>query len=111
MPDKNSPFIAAILTAFILVAFSVLSVLTQMLALNGASERQGVTAMGISLGCQGVSLLLAILLARFLTRTFIQKFNWRKWIAIAAAVFASTFIGSLLAIVSFFLSIPIAGIK
>jgi hypothetical protein len=67
--------------------------------------------MGVSLGCQGVSLILSTLLARVLTNTFINKFNWRKWIAIAVAVFAATFTGSLLAAVSFFLSIPIAGIK
>ncbi len=58
MPDKKSSFIAAILTIFILLALAVLSILTQMLAFNGVSERQGVTAMGISLGCQGIGILL-----------------------------------------------------
>ena len=50
MTNKSPATISAILTVLILVLLAILFALLQMVALNGASERQGLTAMGISLG-------------------------------------------------------------
>ena len=47
MPSKTPAILSTVLTILILIVFAVLSVLTQMLVLNGASENQGTTAMGI----------------------------------------------------------------
>jgi hypothetical protein len=53
------------LTILILILLAILFVLLQMVALNGASERQGLMAMGLALGCQSlVILLLGTLAAR-----------------------------------------------
>jgi hypothetical protein len=43
MPNKSPATISAILTVLILVLLSILFLLLQMIALNGASERQGLT--------------------------------------------------------------------
>ena len=59
MPNKKPIIISAILTIILLIIFGVLSVFTQMLVLNGVSESQGMTAMGVSLVCQGAGAILA----------------------------------------------------
>ncbi|MCI0550526.1 MAG: hypothetical protein L0287_06200 [Anaerolineae bacterium] len=96
MPSKTPARISVLLTILSLIVIAVITVLTQMLALNGASERQGMTAMGISLGCQGVVLIVATLLASRLTKTFIEKFKWSNIPSVIAAII---------------LSIPLAGIS
>lgn len=111
MPDKATAFISSILTIVILLLFAVLSVLTQILVLNGASERQGVAAMGISLGCQGVGFIIAALLAARLTNLFMTRFNWSRIWAVIVAVIAGTFLGGLISFFSVMISIPLAGIR
>jgi hypothetical protein len=75
MPDKIPALIAGLSTFVILILLAVLTVFIQMVALNGANERQGFNAMGISLVCQSVGLLLAVILARWLVNLLIAKFN------------------------------------
>ena len=111
MLSKTPAIISIVLTIIILLVFAVLSVLTQMLALNGASERQGVTALGISLGCQGIALIAAAILASRLTKTFIEKFKWNNIVSITVAVIAATIFGALMAFLSILISIPAAGIS
>jgi len=111
MPAKTSALISAILTALLLVLVALLSLLTQMLALNGASERQGVTAMGISLGCQGIGIILSALLASRLTNLLLVKFNWNKPLSVLAAVIAATAFGALVAFLSILIPISAAGIS
>ena len=67
MPNKKPALTSAVLTIILLIIFGVLSVLTQMLVLNGANERQGMTAIGVSLICQGAGAILAAVLAAWLT--------------------------------------------
>jgi len=111
MPGKTPALTSAILTTLLLVLVAFLSLLTQMLALNGASERQGVTVMGISSGCQGIGIILAALLASRLTNLLLVKFNWNKPRSVLAAVIAATAFGALIAFLSIIISIPAAGIS
>ncbi len=111
MSNKTPAIISAISTIVLIVLFAVLSVFTQMLALNGVSERQGMTAMGISLVCQGVGLILAGLFAGWITNLVIAKFNWNKILAVIVAVIAGVLIGGTISFVSTIISIPLAGIR
>ena len=111
MINKTPAIISAISTIVLIVLFAVLSVFTQMLALNGVSERQGMTAMGISLVCQGVGLILAGLFAGWITNLVIAKFNWNKILAVTVAVIAGVLIGGTISFVSTIISIPLAGIR
>jgi hypothetical protein len=45
MPDKKPATISALLTVVILIFFAIVTVLLQMIALNGASQGQGMTAV------------------------------------------------------------------
>src|SRR5688572_11166646 len=96
MPNKTSAIISAILTSILLISFGVLSVLTQMLVLNGANESQGMTAMGVSLVCQGVGAILAAAFAAWLTNLVITKFNWNNMLAVVGAVITGTLLGALI---------------
>jgi hypothetical protein len=111
MPNKTPAILSTVLTVIILIVIAVLSVLTQMLILNGASEDQGLTAMGISLGCQGVGMILAGVLAWWLANSAVNKWNWNKVIAVLTAVIAGTTLGVVISVISTIVAIPIAGIK
>jgi len=111
MPSKIPAIISVILTIVILLIVALLSVFTQMIALNGVSESRGMTAMGISLVCQGVGLLLAGICAGWITNLLITKFNWNKVLSVLIAVFAGVLLGGAISFVSTIISIPLAGIR
>ncbi len=111
MPNKTPAIISAVLTIILLIIFGVLSVFSQMIALNGVSESQGMTAMGISLVCQGVGVILAGIFAGWLSRLMITKFNWNKVLAVIVAVIAGVLLGGTISFVSMIISIPLVGIR
>ena len=111
MPNKIPAIISAVLTIILLIIFGVLSVLTQMLVLNGVNERQGMTAMGMSLVCQGAGAILAAAFAAWLTNLVITKFNWSGILAVVIAVIAGTLLGGVLSFLAVIISIPLAGIR
>lgn len=111
MPSKTPAILATVLTVILLIVIAVLSVLTQMLVLNGASERQGMKAMSLSLGCQGVGIIVAGILAWWLTNTAVNKWNWNKIISVIIAVIAGTTLGGLISFLSILIAIPMAGIQ
>ena len=102
---------AAILTIFILLVLAIVFVLLQMVALNGVSERQGLTAMSISLGCQGIVMILLGILAARATRFLITRVDWNSILAIVTTVLVATTIGGVIAFLSSILSIAAAGIR
>lgn len=111
MSDKKPAIVSAVLTVLFLVFLAIISVLLQMVALNGAGERQGLTAMGISLACQGIVILLLAIIAARTTRFLITRIDWNSILAVVVTVFVATVIGGTLAFLSTIISIPIAGIK
>jgi hypothetical protein len=110
MTNKTPAIISAVLTIVLLILFAVLSVFMQMIALNGVTESKGMTAMGISLVCQGIGLILAAIVAGWISNLVITKFNWNKALAVIVAVITGVLLGGTLSVLSFFLSIPLAGI-
>ena len=110
MTNKTPAIISAVLTIFLLILLAGLSVFMQMIALNGASERQGTTAMSISLVCQSVGLILAGGFAGWLSNFVINRFNWNKILAVIVAIILGVLIGGIISVVAFFISIPLAGI-
>src|SRR5829696_9410273 len=111
MPARIPSMISAGLTVFLLILFVILFLFVQMVALNGASERQGIAALGISLICQGAGVILAALLAWRITNLIITKLNWNVILAVIIAVVAGTFLGGLLSFLSVIIAIPMAGIR
>lgn len=111
MFSKTPATVSAILTIGILVILAILFTLLQMVALNGASERQGLTAMGISLGCQSLVIILLGTLAARATTFLITKVEWNSILAVVIPVLASTTIGGTIAFLTTVIAIPVAGIR
>jgi hypothetical protein len=110
MPNKNPAMISAVLTILILILLTVVLLFLQMVALNGASERQGFTAMGISLACQGIAILLLGIFAAKATRFLITNVNWNNILAVTVTVLVATVLGGTLSFLFSIIAIPIAGI-
>jgi hypothetical protein len=111
MPNKTPALISSVSTILILVLFAIFSVFVQMLALNGVSESQGVTAMGISLLCQAIIAMLAGIFTGWLTNFTIRKFNWNKVLAVILSVIAGTLSGAMISFLALIISLPLAGIR
>ena len=111
MSNKSPAAISAILTVIILVFLAIVFVLLQMIALNGASERQGLTAMGLSLGCQSILVILLATLAARATRFLITKAEWNSILAVVITVLVATTIGGVISFLVSVIAIPVAGVR
>ena len=111
MSTKSPATISAILTVLLLIGLAVILLLLQMVALNGASERQGLTAIGISLACQSLVILLLAALAARSTHFLITKVSWNSILAVAVPVLVVTMIGGAISFLSIIIAIPLAGIR
>ncbi len=111
MSNKSPAAISAILTVVILVFLAIVFVLLQMIALNGAGERQGLTAMGLSLGCQSILVILLATLAARVTRFLITKVEWNSILAVVITVLVATTIGGVISFLASVIAIPVAGIR
>jgi hypothetical protein len=107
MPNKT-PSRSAIITTILLVLTGLVILFAQLLALNGFSERVGTISLVISLVCQGASIIVAALLARRLTRWFLEKFNWSNALAGIASVIAAAIAGGALMTLGLIISIFVA---
>ena len=111
MSIRTPVILSAVLTVLVLILLGVVSVLLQMVALNGSGERQGVTAMGISLACQGIVMILLAVFSVRATSFLITKVNWNSILAVAVTVMVAATIGGVLSFLSSILAIPVAGIR
>jgi hypothetical protein len=111
MLNKTPAAISATLTVLILVLLAILFVLLQMVALNGASEKQGLTAIGLSLGCQSLAILLLGALAARATTFLITRVEWNSILAVMVTVLTAATIGGVIAFLSMIIAIPVAGIR
>ena len=111
MIARTPATVSAILTVLMLILLAGVSLLLQMVVLNGVSERQGGIAMGISLGCQGLVIILLAIFAARATRFLITKANWNSILAVVMTVLVAAVIGGTLSFLSTLISIPIAGIR
>lgn len=111
MPNRTPAILATTITIALLIVTAILSILVEMLALNGASESQGVTAMGTSLICQGVGAIFSGGVTFALTSLFVNKLNWNKVLAVVLAVLAGTLLGVGLAFASSLFSVIVAGVR
>jgi membrane protease YdiL (CAAX protease family) len=111
MSTKTPAAIAALLTVVILILLAGLFVLFQMIALNGASERQGVTAMGIALACQSLVVIFLGIFAARATDFLIKKVSWNQILAVVTTVMVATAIGGTISFLASIIAIPVAGIR
>ena len=111
MSRRSPATISAILTVLILVLLAILFALLQMVLLNGFSERQGLTAMGISLGCQSIAVILLAALAARATTFLVTKVEWNSILAVIVTVMIAATIGGAISFLASLLAILVAGIR
>ena len=112
MPNKTPITISVILTVLLLILVTIVSMFGQVVLLNGViSERQTTTALGIGLGCNGVTILLAGIFVRWLTKLLLVKFNWNQILAVAVAVILGVGLGAVLSFLSIIVGTLAAGIR
>ena len=111
MSTRTASIVSTILSILMLVIFAVLALIVELLVLNGASESQGMRAIGISAACLGAGAILIGMLAWKATAFLIQKFNLNPVLAITLTVALMLLIGGTISILSIFISIPLAGVQ
>lgn len=111
MPAKTPSLIAGLSTFLLTIVLAIVFFFGQIVLLNGASESDAFNALAVSVICQSVVLLLAVVLARWLTKLLISKFNWNKALAIVTAVIAGTGLGAFFSFISIILSMLLAGLR
>jgi hypothetical protein len=109
--NKTPVVISATLTVVILILLGALFLLLQIVAINGASERQGVTALGIALACQSIVILLLGIFAAWATKFLITKVAWDHLLAVAMTVLVATTVGGTISFLVSVIAIPVAGIR
>lgn len=108
MPDKTLSIVSALLTAVLIVLLSVVLFFGTLVMLNGFDDSSGGPALTASIVCQGIGVLLAAILAGALTRLFVNRFNWNKFLAVSLSVLSGLVLGGFISFLSFFISIAIA---
>ena len=73
MSSRTASILAAILSILLMLIFAVLAVIFELIALNGANESQGMSAIGISLTCLGAGAILLGVLAWKVTGLLITR--------------------------------------
>ena len=108
MSSKIPSIISSVLTVILLLVFGLVLTFGQLVMLNGFSEKEGTASFITAFACQGVGMLVCAVLAWWLTKLLIQKFNWNKALSVIISVIVTTVLGSGLAFVSLLISIGVA---
>jgi hypothetical protein len=108
MTTKTLSTISAVLTAIFVILIGLFIFFMTLIALNGYGDREGTAAVTINLICSGGGAILSAILAGWLTRLTIDKFNWNKILAIIVSILAGTTLGTVAAIGALAISVIVA---
>jgi hypothetical protein len=108
MSTKIPSIISSVLTVIFLIIIGLVFTFGQVVILNGFSEREGNASFLTAFICQGVGMLVCAVLAWWLTKFLVQKFNWNKVLSVIISVVVTTALGGGLAFASLIVSIGVA---
>lgn len=111
MDAKTPAKISVVSAAVILLTGGILTMFIQLVLLNGVmNEGQAATALGITLGCQGLTILLGAISARWLTRLLILRRAWNRTLAVIVPVILVIILGTAAGFLSILGGLMAAGI-
>lgn len=113
MKTSSNPLviISTVLTVILLLLLTALAFFMQIILMNGVmSSTQTNTALSISLACQGINLLLGAILAGWLSRLFLTRFQMNKALAVILAVLPIIVLAGTLSFIAIFVGLAAAGI-
>lgn len=105
MPTKTLSIISAVITAILVLLVGALIFFITLVALNGFGDREGTAAITLNLICSGGGVILSAILAGWLTRLVIEKFNWNRILATIVSILAGTTFGTVAAVGALILSV------
>ena len=111
MSTRIPAMIAASLTVLVLLMFAVLALGFEMVALNGVSERQGLTAMSLSIVCHSAGAILLGILAWRSTTLMISKLKLNPILAVLFTAMVGFLAAGAVSFLSVMIAIPLAGIR
>jgi hypothetical protein len=111
VPSKTPVVVSVVVTIILLLLITAVSFFMQIILMNGVmSSSQTTTALGIGLGCNGVTIILAAIFVRWLANLLV-KFNWNRILAVAVVVIAGTGLGTIFSFLSIIVGTMAAGIR
>ena len=94
MPTKTPITISVIVTVIMLILVGIGSMFGQIVLLNGVMDAtKGNIALGIGLGCNGVTILFAGIFSRWLAKLLLGKANWPAFPSVMVTVIVSVGLG------------------
>jgi hypothetical protein len=112
MSTKTPVLVSVIATVILLILVGIVSMFGQVVALNGVTnDRQAATALGIGFGCNGLTILLAAIFVRWLSRLLLGKFNWNSVLAVVVSVIVGAGLGTVFSFLSIIVGTLAAGIR
>ena len=110
-PSKTPVVVSVIVTIILLLLIVALSFFMQLVVMNGVmSTSQTNIALGTSLGCQGLEIIVGAILAGWLTRLFITRFNMNKVLAVIIAILPVAILAAVLSFIAIFVGLLAAGL-
>jgi hypothetical protein len=111
MPTKTPITISVILTVILLLLIAAFAFFMQIILMNGVmNSSQTNIALGTSLGCQGVDIIFGAIMAGWLTRLFLTRFNMNKVLAVIVTIIPISILAAALAFVAIFVGLAAAGL-
>ena len=112
MSTKTPVIISVVITIILLILVTAATMLSQIVLLNGVTnERQATMALGVTLGCQGVLVIVGAIFAGWLTRLLIARFQWNPTAAVAVSAGVTTLTAAASCFVTVIVGIAAAGIQ
>jgi len=112
MPTKTPVTVSVTLTIILLIVVAFATMFMQIVMLNGVmNEGQATTALGVTLGCQGVVIILGTIFTRWLTKMLIVRFQWNNALTVIVSVMVATFLGAAISFLSIITGLIAAGIR
>ena len=110
-PTKTPVIVSVVLTVILLLLLVAFAFFMQLVLMNGVmSTSKANIALGTSLGCQGLEILLGAILAGRLTHLFITRFNMNKVLAVIVAIIPVAILAAVLSFIAIFVGLVAAGL-
>lgn len=111
MSQRTASVVSLLLSLLLLLIFAVLTLIFEMIAMNGATQSQGATALGISLTCLSTGAILLGMLAWKMAAILITRYNLHPILAVTLTVAFGLLVSGMVSVVSLLFSLPLAGIR
>ena len=110
-PSKTPVVVSITVTVILLLLLTAFAFFMQLVLMNGVmSTSKANIALGTSLGCQGLEIILGAILAGRLTRWYMTRFQMNKVLAVILAIIPVAILAAVLSFIAIFVGLVAAGL-